>query len=94
MELVNLADDPSEQKNVAAGHSAKVRELSNAYDQWITKMVDPITGGTKRVDSFKPADIEPASEKKELTERELKREQIRAERKKQRVAEKKAKNQS
>ncbi|MCP4786005.1 MAG: hypothetical protein GY903_25970 [Fuerstiella sp.] len=94
LELVSLADDPSEQKNVAAGHFAKVQELSNAYDQWIAKMVDPITGGQKRVDSFKPADTNPTPEKKELTERELKREQIRAEREKQREAEKKTKNQS
>ncbi|MEO2024626.1 MAG: sulfatase-like hydrolase/transferase [Fuerstiella sp.] len=92
VELVNLSDDPSEKKNVAESRTDKIVELSIAYDNWIAPMADPITGGSKRVDSFKAA--APAPEKKELTERELKREQIRAERKKQREAEKKAKNQS
>jgi arylsulfatase A-like enzyme len=87
LELVSLAADPSEQKDVVADHPAKVQELRTAYDQWIAKMADPITGGTKRVDSVKPTDSVP--QKKELTEREIQRERIRAEKKKQRAAKKK-----
>lgn len=51
IELVNLADDPSETENLAADHPEKVEELSNAFDRWITPMADPITGGQKRVDA-------------------------------------------
>jgi hypothetical protein len=89
LELISLADDPFEQKNVAAAYPRKVKELRTAYDQWISNMADPIPGDQKRVDVVRSADaVTPG---KELTEREKKREQIRAE-KKQRAAEKKANN--
>lgn len=87
LELVNLADDPSEKKNVAADNAAKVKELSSALDTWIAQMPDPITGGSKRIDTGKAAD---AKTEKKMTEREQQREKARAERKKQREADKQA----
>lgn len=92
MELVNLADDPSEKRNIAERHTDRLAELSIAFDHWIATMANPITGGPKRTDTVQPAVSVPEQEK--LTERERKREQIRAERKKQRDAQKRAKNQS
>ncbi len=86
LELVNLADDPSEQQNVAASHPEKVKELNNAFDTWIAQMVDPITGGARRPDAQKPRDSAP--KKQAVTEREKIREQKRLERQKQRDAEK------
>lgn len=86
LELVNLANDPSEKKNVAAGNAGKVKELSESYDNWISQMADPITGGAKRTDSGKTVDAKP--EKKELTEREKIREEKRIERQKKRAADK------
>ena len=55
MELVNLADDLSETKNLADSNADKVKELSEAYDEWIAAMADPITGGVKRKDGPKEA---------------------------------------
>ena len=83
MELVDLADDPSESKNLADKHPEIVKTLRAAYDAWLAPMPDSITGKKKRVDT--------ASETNPLTEREKKRAKIRAEKKKQREAEKKAK---
>jgi arylsulfatase A-like enzyme len=85
VELVNLETDVSEKQNVAASHPGKVKELSSAFDKWIAEMAAPINGGTKR------GDTTSAEVKKPLTEREIKRERIRAEKKKQRDAERKAK---
>jgi arylsulfatase A-like enzyme len=84
MELVNLADDLSETKNLADSNADKVKELSRAYDRWIATMVDPITGGDRRKDESKKTTV--SSEKKEMTPREIERERIRE----QRRAEKKA----
>lgn len=50
IELVDLANDPSEITNLANSKREKVRELKTAYDAWIAQMVEPITGGVKRVD--------------------------------------------
>ena len=65
-----------------------MKELSAAYDEWIATMADPITGGDKR--KVGTGSTVPAAEEKALTEREMKRERIRAEKKAQRDAEKKA----
>ena len=50
LELVHLADDPSEAKNLAEDHPDQVRQLSGAFDSWIALMAEPITGGGKRTD--------------------------------------------
>ncbi len=84
IELVNLADDPAETKNVAGKNTDVVKQLSLAFDKWIDQMADPITGGEKRPDVKSPV--------KPPTEREKERARIRASKKKQRDAEKKAKN--
>lgn len=83
LELTNLADDPSETRNVADGHAEKVQELSRAFDAWLEQMAEPITGGEKRID------VKLAKPK--LSKREQQREKIRAEKKKQREAQRKAK---
>ena len=83
LELVDLADDPSETQNVANKHADIVKALHLAYDEWIAPMADPINGGEKRSDV--------KSEAKPLTEREKERARIRAEKRKQRAAEKNAK---
>ncbi|MGI9474179.1 MAG: hypothetical protein ACR2NZ_21745, partial [Rubripirellula sp.] len=84
LELVNLVDDPSETKNLAKSNAGKVKELGDAYDEWIKGMADPITGGAKRNDVSK--DSPASAQKQELTAREIKRAKIRE----QRRAEKKA----
>jgi arylsulfatase A-like enzyme len=78
MELVNLADDLSETKNLADSNADKVKELSRAYDKWIATMVDPITGGDRRKDESKKTTA--SSEQKEMTPREIERERIREQR--------------
>lgn len=85
MELIDLLHDPAETTNLADKHPDRVRELSKAYDTWLAAMADPITGGSKRTDG-----TANAADGKPLTEREIKREQIRIQKKKQRDAEKKA----
>jgi arylsulfatase A-like enzyme len=84
LELVELGKDISETRNLAADHPAKVKELRRAFDQWIAAMAEPINGGQKCVDGTVP------EVKKTLTERELERARIRAEKKKLREAERKA----
>ena len=61
-ELFNLAEDPSEQTNLADKQPEMVKTLSSAFDAWIAQMAAPITGGPKRWKA------EPAKEK--LTERQ------------------------
>ncbi len=46
-ELFDLGKDPSELTNVASKHPEIVKQLNNAFDNWIAEMVDPITGGSK-----------------------------------------------
>jgi arylsulfatase A-like enzyme len=82
-ELFNLADDPSEQRNLANSQSAEVRTLSSAFDAWIEQMADPITGGKKRWE------LGPANENP--TDREKARLRKRKERQKRRAVEKKNK---
>jgi arylsulfatase A-like enzyme len=77
VELFNLADDPSETTNLAESQSEMVKTLSDAYAVWVAPMADPITGGNR------PS--EAASARGPLTERE----KIRMERKRQREAAKK-----
>ncbi len=89
LELVNLADDPSETRNLAGDNAEKVKELREAYDKWIVTMADPITGGSKRKDE--PEGTATTTEEKEksekdMTQREIERVRIRDERR----AEKKA----
>jgi arylsulfatase A-like enzyme len=82
-ELFNLADDPSEQRNLANSQSAEVRTLSSAFDAWIEQMADPITGGKKRWE-LGPANENPI-------DREKTRLRKRKERQKRRAVEKKNK---
>jgi len=78
MELVNLTEDPSENKNLVDSNTGKVQELSAAYDEWITKMADPITNGPKRIDQVASVSVPQPNIP---SERELKRERLRMERK-------------
>lgn len=85
MELVNLAKDPSEKRNLADSNPEKAKELSLAFDQWIEKMPDPIKGGPKRKDGpQKPADF--AAGNKNMTPREIERARIREEKRAARKA--------
>jgi arylsulfatase A-like enzyme len=79
MELFNLADDPSEQRNLVDDQSKIATSLGNAFAAWKEQMADPIMG------SPKPAATEPA--KKPLTDREKIRLKKRLERKAIRDAE-------
>jgi len=81
IELIDLAKDPSERRNLAKSQPEKVYELRAAFDAWLAPMADPITSGAKRVDRQPPTPDKP------LTEREKKRARIRAKKKKQREAE-------
>ena len=47
-ELINLAADPAETKNLAAQHPEKVKQLTALYEAWLEPMAEPITGGSKR----------------------------------------------
>jgi hypothetical protein len=80
-ELFNLADDPSEQRNIVDNHSEVVTTLGHAFDVWIEQMADPITGGNRR---WK---LEPANENP--SDREKMRMKKSKERQKRREAEKK-----
>ena len=78
LELINLATDPSEEKNLADSNPKTVKELSLAFDQWLEKMPDPINGGPKRKDGVQePVDI--AAGNKNMTQREIERARIREE---------------
>ena len=78
LELIDLATDPSEQKNLADSNPEKVKELSLAFDQWLEEMPDPIKGGPKRRDGIqKPADVAAGNEN--MTPREIERARIREE---------------
>ncbi|MGB7326706.1 MAG: polysaccharide lyase family 7 protein [Rubripirellula sp.] len=83
MELVNLAKDPSEKKNLADSNPEKVKELSDAFDQWLEEMAEPIKGGPKRKDGIqKPADVAAQNQNmthQNMTPREIERARIREE---------------
>ena len=72
LELFNLADDPSERTNLADSQTEMVKTLSNAFDDWIAPMAEPITGGNKQQKA--------ATAQEELTEREKVRLKERTER--------------
>ncbi|MGB7327785.1 MAG: polysaccharide lyase family 7 protein [Rubripirellula sp.] len=78
LELVNLAKDPSEQENLADGNPEKVKELSNAFDQWLEEMPDPIKGGPKRKDGLQKTGTVSA-QNKNMTPRDIERARIREE---------------
>ena len=79
--LHNLAEDPSETKDLAAGNPAKGRELFNLHDQWLKTMDQSAgSGGEKPLPANNPATKEQA--------RELKRQQKREERRKARAQQK------
>ncbi len=59
MELINLADDPSETTNLADKRPDIARQLSAAFDTWIEPMPNPITGGAKRKDAPAAARAQP-----------------------------------
>ena len=79
MELINLAKDPSEKQNVAKSHPDKVKELSQAFDDWIDTMPDPIKGDPKRKDRPAKPSAASAAAKNNMTPRELERARIREE---------------
>ncbi len=76
IELINLAKDLTEKKNLADANPAKVTELSKAYDAWIGTMAEPISGKPKRVDKSTPNTATATN--KEMTPREIERARIRA----------------
>jgi arylsulfatase A-like enzyme len=48
LELINLATDPSEQKNLAAAQPEKVKELTMLFDNWLDSMALPMTTGVSK----------------------------------------------
>ena len=78
LELINLGKDPTETTDLADREPRRVRELRTAFDAWIDQMVDPITGGQKRIDS---GDVETQPS---VSERSLRRKRLRAERQEKR----------
>lgn len=80
-ELFHLGKDPAEETNLADQHPDMVRKLDSAFNAWIAPMAPPITGGPR------PGPPIPANTAR--TDREKEREQIRAERKQQRLLKKK-----
>ena len=86
VELIDLASDPSETKNVASANPAKVNELRSAYDLWIDQMQDPISGKPKRVDLADANSPRPPSDKQQQ------RTEKRANNRKMREAERKKKD--
>ena len=53
-ELFNLADDPSEKRNLAAKHPEKVKELRKRYDALAAEAVPPKSKGGKPTDFKSP----------------------------------------
>ena len=43
-ELYNLADDPAEEKNVAAGHADRVKTMQAGLQKWLTSVVQSMNG--------------------------------------------------
>jgi arylsulfatase A-like enzyme len=80
VELINLAEDPAEQTNLAGAYPDRVKTLTRVFDTWLEPMADPITGGSKRW-SPDPANDTPSNRMQE-------RQRIREERRKQRESEK------
>ena len=76
LELINLSADPAEQKNLVRSNPDKVKELSLAYEKWIAKMPDSITGGPKRRESSPKPKVVSENETT-LTPREIERARVR-----------------
>jgi arylsulfatase A-like enzyme len=49
-ELINLATDASETRDLAGENPEIVNELASAFDSWIEPMAEPVTGGPRRID--------------------------------------------
>ncbi|NRA95459.1 MAG: sulfatase-like hydrolase/transferase [Planctomycetes bacterium] len=81
LSLFNLAEDPSEETNLAAGQLDRVKDLGGAFDGWIEQMADPITGDDKRWSKKTPGE-ESAREKSRAERRAKKRAERRMQRKK------------
>jgi arylsulfatase A-like enzyme len=75
IELFNLAQDPSEQRNLADSQAEMVKRLRGAFKEWVAPMADPITGGQRQ---------KTAQAQEELTERQKARLQKRVKRQKAR----------
>ena len=71
-ELFNLAEDPSEEKDIKGRYPEKVAELTKLYDAWLDEMAEPLSGAGKRW------------KQKTVSETDSERLKKRAERKKQR----------
>ncbi len=46
-ELINLANDPSETKDLSGQHPMRVQQMTEDYKNWIQQMQDPVTGGSR-----------------------------------------------
>ena len=46
-ELINLANDPSEKRDLSGKHPMRVQQMTEDCRQWIEQMQDPITGGSR-----------------------------------------------
>ncbi|MEO2049384.1 MAG: sulfatase-like hydrolase/transferase [Pirellulales bacterium] len=77
MELFNLTDDPSEQRNLASGQSTQVKILSDAFDEWLEQMANPITGGSRHWEPKSANEHPPDREKVRLQKRTLRQKQHR-----------------
>ena len=85
-ELINLAADPSEKKNLAGSNPDEVKELSQAFDEWIEKIPEPIKGSPNR--KVGPQNPGVSVENENKTPRQIERARIRE---KKRAAKKAAK---
>jgi arylsulfatase B len=47
-QLYNLAEDISEERDLAAAQPAKLAELQKAWNEWDAKMIEPLWGPTNR----------------------------------------------
>lgn len=46
-ELINLANDPSETRDLSGKHPMRVQQMTEDYRKWIQQMQNPITGGSR-----------------------------------------------
>jgi len=75
IELINLAADPSEKKNLSAEQPERVKELTALFDSWLDSMAPPMTSGVSK--KWGAANNQAG----ELDERAKKRQQRKQERK-------------
>jgi len=76
LELFNLGKDSAEAKDLAAENPAKVQGLTALYDTWLDQMAEPMSGGGKRWAKMGQAP------QQEQTDKEKKRQERKAARKK------------